>query len=636
MEVGMSETYSELTEENNGTAPIKKTGGVYMPSEGQIIDQRYQLVRKIGEGGMGYVYLAQQLNISRKVVVKLLKPEFCISDEQISRFKREAELASKLSHPNCVTIHDFGFDNDAPYIAMEYLEGMPLSDLLFYREDMLSLKEITGIISQVCDALEVARCLEVVHRDLKPENIFVLNEPQGGINVKVLDFGIAKLAHTHPDASNSNLTRGDMVFGTPQYMAPEQIRGKPLDHRADVYALTVILFEMIAGKVPFNSEDPADLVTILTHHLRDPVPKITPERVHPRTISMLDDVNRLIQHGMAKKPELRLKTTKDLKNSLVEVVSISDQESELESLVVIPNIEQSTEQIVARPSLLFSTLDVPAHEGNNTSHITVDDLLPQSTDPGHIIQESSLSFGSSSQDKDTVQKNSDHYDLPFIETHDLVDQPRTRSFFGSLFKLCILLAMMLVLLAVALTFPNSPLNSQAWRSSLPSQVVKVISEIEANSQPILSPLYDLFLTSSSQDSPVEPASLPKPIPIPITIPTPPLVKETVDPAQVNKSTLGHDQKQDELLQKKPQTVSVSKPTSLSSIGVLVIQTNRDCDLSITQSDSKPLKAGDKKRVPVRFGSHHITCIDQHKNECNKSLQVSEKRKYKVQCDFTKH
>ena len=173
----------------------RRAPGPYRPNPGDIIDQRYELIKKIGEGGMGYVYKAKQLNIKRQVVVKLLKPEFCVNEEQIGRFKREAELASQLSHPNCVTIHDFGFHQETPYITMEFLEGRPLSEVLFYRNERLSLKEIVGVMTQVCDALEVARQYGVVHRDLKPENIFVLEEPQGGINVKVLDFGIAKLAH---------------------------------------------------------------------------------------------------------------------------------------------------------------------------------------------------------------------------------------------------------------------------------------------------------------------------------------------------------------------------------------------------------------------------------------------------------
>ena len=148
----------------------------FQASAGAIVDDRFELLKKIGEGGMGVVYLAKQINIGREVVIKLLKPHLCSNEEQVNRFHREASLASRLSHPNCVTIHDFGFYQGTPYIVMEYLEGVPLVEIL-YQRGRLSFDEVINILSQTCDALEAARLLEVVHRDLKPENIFILSDP---------------------------------------------------------------------------------------------------------------------------------------------------------------------------------------------------------------------------------------------------------------------------------------------------------------------------------------------------------------------------------------------------------------------------------------------------------------------------
>lgn len=274
---------------------------------GHVIDGRFQIVRKIGEGGMGSVFLAWQLNLERNVVVKVLKPELCNNDEQVERFRREAMLVCKLTHPNSILTHDFGIDDGVPFIVMEHLEGDSLADLI-YKKKSLSIQETAHVLVQVCHSLKEAHDMGMIHRDLKPENIHVLNEPARPNLVKVLDFGIAKLITSHPDASKSNLTKGDIIFGTPQYMAPEQIRGKDLDARADIYSLGVILYQCVTGHIPYDS---SVVVDILTQHLTQPIPSPTLAELPKLSEETLAGFNRLLKMTMAKRAEERLSNVSD-------------------------------------------------------------------------------------------------------------------------------------------------------------------------------------------------------------------------------------------------------------------------------------------------------------------------------------
>ena len=286
---------------------------------GYIIDDRFQLIRVIGEGGMGSVFLARQLQVDRDVVVKVLKPELCNNDEQVERFKREAMLACKLKHPNSVLTYDFGIDQGVPYIVMEYLEGVSLADLLHQRR-RLGVEETVKILTQVCLSLREAHDKGMVHRDLKPENIHILNEPERPNLVKVLDFGIAKLITSHPDASKSNLTKGDIIFGTPQYMAPEQIRGKDLDARADIYSLGVILYQCLTGRLPYDS---STVVDILTQHLTQPIPTPTLDDMPALTSAELKGFNQLLRMSMAKRPDERITDVMTLISELEEFGRLS-------------------------------------------------------------------------------------------------------------------------------------------------------------------------------------------------------------------------------------------------------------------------------------------------------------------------
>jgi serine/threonine protein kinase len=485
----------------------------FQPSAGALVDERFKLIKKIGEGGMGVVYLAKQINIGRDVVIKLLKPHLCSNEEQVNRFHREASLASRLSHPNCVTIHDFGFYQGTPYIVMEHLEGIPLVEVL-YQRGRLAFEETINILSQTCDALEAARLLEVVHRDLKPENIFVLSEPVGSVTVKVLDFGIAKLAHTHPEASDSNLTRGDMIFGTPQYMSPEQIRGKPIDHRADVYALTIIFYEMVAGYLPYDSEDSGDVVSILTQHLRDPVPLLSTSDVDALIHPMVEHINKVISKGMAKSVNKRLTCADELKQELHRLKDLSQVNAEPVIAGEIAYDERSN-RLVTRPSLLFSALGDLTHDGEEGSNIKVVDLLPQvdkasssepqvsthsphhnlptqimSTPGAHLTSALAPSASSVSTTHEPKITGGPKVSSTVHQSAKFRPSPRNeKSLFGRLMQFTIWTAFFTLILLISITYPRSPIVTSTWSAHLPQSLAQPLHRAETWLNPKIQPIY---------------------------------------------------------------------------------------------------------------------------------------------------
>ena len=216
---------------------------------GRTLARKYQVEALIGEGGMGKVYRARQLALDKVVVLKVLRHTLLGDDRTVARFKREAKAASRLNHPNSISILDFGQTEDgALFIAMEFVPGQDLHTVLS-KDGPLPEPRIVRIVSQVLSALYDAHNAGVIHRDLKPENIMVeqrRNEPDF---VKVLDFGIAKIQDAEGDGPA--LTRTGFVCGTPEYMSPEQARGATLDHRSDLYAVGVILYQLISGRLPF-------------------------------------------------------------------------------------------------------------------------------------------------------------------------------------------------------------------------------------------------------------------------------------------------------------------------------------------------------------------------------------------------
>jgi serine/threonine protein kinase len=262
---------------------------------GREIAGRYRVTAKLGEGGMGAVYRGEQISLKRKVAIKVLRPELSADPGLVRRFNAEAELAAKLSHPNTVGIYDFGQDaGGALFIAMEYLEGDSLRAVVT-REGPLPPARALAIARQIAASLADAHAHGIVHRDLKPDNVMLTERGRERDVVRVLDFGIAKLRDDNRATVNAMTRAGDLV-GTPQYMAPEQIRGDAVDGRTDIYALGAILYEMVTGRLPF--EGPT-VMAVLSKHLTEAPPPPTARRPD---LGLPPALDHLIMSALAKEP----------------------------------------------------------------------------------------------------------------------------------------------------------------------------------------------------------------------------------------------------------------------------------------------------------------------------------------------
>ncbi|HET9454537.1 MAG TPA: protein kinase [Gemmatimonadaceae bacterium] len=229
------------------TLRSQNTGGDLV---GSIVADRYRVTQKLGEGGMGSVYLAEHVKMGRKCAVKVMNPGMASDPDAISRFNREAANASRINHPNVCAVYDFGETSDGViYLAMEYIEGPSLTKVI---EELGALPALRAadITRQAAEALAVAHDMGIVHRDLKPDNIMIAKSRDGGDIVKVVDFGIAKAGN----AENQKVTKTGMVVGTPEYMSPEQLSGDKLDGRSDTYSLALVAFNMFTGKLPFPGD----------------------------------------------------------------------------------------------------------------------------------------------------------------------------------------------------------------------------------------------------------------------------------------------------------------------------------------------------------------------------------------------
>ncbi|MGK0362731.1 MAG: serine/threonine protein kinase [Bradymonadia bacterium] len=241
---------------------------------GSVVDDRFEILEKLGEGGMGAVFKARQISVDRIVALKILLHDQRGDPISVERFRHEAYLASRLNHPNAIVIHDFGQSADGLlYIAMEFLEGETLKERI-ERTGSLPIKSALGIASQTLRVLAEAHRMGLIHRDVKPDNIFLTSIEGDPDFVKVLDFGIAKLTAVRDgfDGYQGGLTVKGKIYGTPKYMSPEQIRGKDLDLQSDLYSFGVVLYELLGGQLPFVADTPVD---VMMAHLRDPPPSLS-------------------------------------------------------------------------------------------------------------------------------------------------------------------------------------------------------------------------------------------------------------------------------------------------------------------------------------------------------------------------
>ncbi len=279
------------------------------PLLGQTLAGRYVIIRKLGEGGMGAVYLATHTLLEKQVALKVLHSEFSRKPDLVERFMQEAKSASRIRHENVIDISDFGATPEGlVFFAMELLTGHDLHEEVARARlagQLLPWARTKKIFLQVCAALHAAHGKGIVHRDLKPENIYLVHFLGDPDFVKLLDFGIAKL--TEVNEGGRKLTKTGMLFGTPEYMSPEQARGEHVDHRVDVYAMGCILFQLVTGKVPFEAEN---FMGVLSLHLTEPPPAI-PAEVFDR-IGAPREIASVIEKALAKDRNVRWQSIEEL------------------------------------------------------------------------------------------------------------------------------------------------------------------------------------------------------------------------------------------------------------------------------------------------------------------------------------
>lgn len=294
---------------NDGVTPIKlHSGGVTDDLIGKRLFGDYEVKKQLGEGGMGAVYLVEHIGMGQRIAVKVLHAQ---DPEQLQRFYREAAAITRLNHPNIIRVFSLGMTDDGLlYISMEYVDGKPLRDVIF-DDGVISEKRAIRIMRQCLHTLGEAHDLGVIHRDLKPDNIMLTEFRKVRDFVKVLDFGIAKIKEKS-GAEQKKLTQEGIVYGTPEYLSPEQAAGKEIDQRSDLYSMGVILYEMVTGNAPFTGNN---AVQILMGHVYNEVPdpdSNSKQRIHP-------EMKRILYKALEKKTDKRYQSAMDFLADLEEL-----------------------------------------------------------------------------------------------------------------------------------------------------------------------------------------------------------------------------------------------------------------------------------------------------------------------------
>lgn len=277
------------------------------PLIGQVVADRYHILELVGRGGMGVVYKVEHVRMGKLMAMKLLHGELARDREVVKRFKTEATAVSRLSHANTVQVFDFGRSDGLMYLIMEFIEGVELARLL-REKGPLSFPRCAAIVSQVCASLAEAHDLGIIHRDLKPENVLLRRTRDGQEQVKVLDFGLAKLRETE---ERTETTHHGVLVGTPHYMSPEQIRGDDIDQRCDIYSLGALMFKVLSGEPPFPANTP---VAVLTKHLSESTPSLLKQ--HP-DLDVPETADTMISRCLAKSADDRYQKIDEVREELL-------------------------------------------------------------------------------------------------------------------------------------------------------------------------------------------------------------------------------------------------------------------------------------------------------------------------------
>jgi serine/threonine protein kinase len=268
---------------------------------GQVLDGRYAIVKKVGEGGMSFVYLAHDVSSNERYAIKILSPALSKDENSMARLRREASLGIRLVHPNVCNIVRLGETEDGlVYVVMPYVEGDILADVN-HRMGVVPLPLAVEWIVQVSEGLNVAHELKIVHRDLKPENIMICKKPDGTQYAVVMDFGLAK--ERKAGGELEKLTATGIILGTPEFMSPEQLRGKPLDPRTDIYSLSLMMYEMLTGKLPFEGRTQQEMM--IARLRNDPILL----RQRRPGMDFPEAVEKVLNKAMARNPDDRYATT---------------------------------------------------------------------------------------------------------------------------------------------------------------------------------------------------------------------------------------------------------------------------------------------------------------------------------------
>ena len=320
-----------------------------------ILGNRYEIIRKIGDGGMAFVYEAKDRLLNRIVAVKVLRPEFVDDEEFLAKFKREAEAVANISHPNIVNVYDVGCDGKVNYIVMEYVDGQNLKEII-KNEGTLDEYTALDITKQIAKALSAAHKKGVIHRDIKPHNILISSE---GRNVKVADFGIAKAA------TNSTMTNIGSIIGSVHYFSPEQAKGRFCDEKSDIYSLGITMYEMVTGHVPFDHENG---VTIALMHLQNEI--TPPSQVRD---GIPDSLEKIILKCTMKKPEDRYQTA----DELIADLKLVFEDTSGEYVGIVPTIDDSPTIMIDQNELTqrIQTNDdtQPVEDSDSNAYLEEDD-----------------------------------------------------------------------------------------------------------------------------------------------------------------------------------------------------------------------------------------------------------------------